>query len=151
MVAPIREIRNIFTSSSTNTIPTQDSILPTMYQANNTGMDILKELSPDNYDKMRGRMLSCISNIFRDISMSSTISSKTYHERMAWKNAMVVNNEHNNKDVSPKLFHETSQEKVIYLSAAAEKQANTLPIGGNLIYNSNSQHVPEKHPISIPT
>ena len=150
MVAPIREIRNIFTSS-TNTIPTQDSILPNMYQANNTGMDILKELSPDNYDEMRGRMLSCISNIFRDISMSSTISSKTYHERMAWKNAMVVDNEDNNKDVSPELFYETSQEKVICLSTAAEKQANTLPTGGNLTYNSNSQHVPEKHPISILT
>jgi len=39
-------------------IPTQDSVLPTVYQANNTGMDILKEQSPDNYDEIRERMLS---------------------------------------------------------------------------------------------
>jgi len=100
MVAPIREIRNIFTSSSTNMIPTQDSILPTVYQANNTGMDILKGQSPDNYDEVRGRMLSHISNISRDTSMSSMISSVAYHERMAWNNAMVVDNDDNNKDFS---------------------------------------------------
>ena len=58
IVAPVREIRNIFTSSSTNMIPTQDSVLPTVYQANNIGMDILKEQSPDNYDEIRERMLS---------------------------------------------------------------------------------------------
>ena len=114
-------------------------------------MDILRDLSPNNYNKMRGRMLSCISNIFRDILMFSTISSKAYHERIAWKNDIVVDDEDNNKDVSPKLFYETSQEKVICLSAVAEKQANILPTGGNLTYNSNSQHVSEKHPISIPT
>ena len=39
MVVPIREIRNKFTSSSTNTIPTQNSILPTVYQDSNTVMD----------------------------------------------------------------------------------------------------------------
>jgi len=33
-------------------IPTQDSILPTVYQANNIGMDILKGQSPNNYDKV---------------------------------------------------------------------------------------------------
>ena len=83
MVAHVREIRNIFTSSSTNMIPTQDSVLPTVYQANNTEMDILKGQSPDNYDKVRERMLLCTSNISRDTAMSSTISSEVYHERMA--------------------------------------------------------------------
>ena len=150
MVAPVREIRNIFTSS-TNTIPTQDSVLPTVYQANNTGMDILKGQSPDNYDEVRGRTLSRTSNISRDTSMSSTISSEAYHERIAWNNAMVVNDDDNNKDVSPELSYETSQEKAICLSAVAEKQANMLPTGGNLTHDSNSQCVPEKHPTSIPT
>ena len=148
MVAPIREIRNIFTSSSTNMIPTQDSILPTVYQANNTGMDILKGQSPNNYDEMRGRMFSCIS---RDTSMSFMISSEAYHERMVWNNAIVVDNENNNKDISPELSYEISQEKAIHLSAAAEKQANMLPIEGNLTRDSNSQHVPKKHSISIST
>jgi len=114
-------------------------------------MDILKGQSPDNNNEVRGRTLSYISNISRDISMSSTISSKAYHERIAWKNAMDVNDENNNKDVSPELSYETSQEKAICLSAAAKKQANMLPTGGNLTHNSNSQHVLEKHPISIPT
>jgi len=121
MVVPIREIRNILTSSSTNTIPTQDSILPTVYQANNIGIDILKGQSPDNYNEVRGRTLSRILNIFRDTSMSSIISSKAYHERIAWNNAMVVDDEDNNKDISPELSYETSQEKAIHLSAAAEK------------------------------
>ena len=81
--------------------------------------------------------------------MSSTISSKAYHERMAWKNAVVVDDENNNKNISPKLSYETSQENVICLSVVAEKQANTLPTGGNLTHDSNSQCVPKKHPISV--
>ena len=81
--------------------------------------------------------------------MSSTISSKAYHERMAWKNAVVVDDENNNKNISPKLSYETSQENVICLSVAAEKQANTLPTGGNLTHDSNSQCVSKKHPISV--
>jgi len=138
MVVPVRKIRKIFTSSSTNMILTQDFSLPTVYQANNTGMDILKGQSPDNYDEVRGRTLLCISNISRNTSMSSMISSKAYHEKIAWKNAMVVDDEDNNKDISPELFYETSQEKAIHLSVMAEKQTNTLPTGGNLIYDNNS-------------
>jgi len=99
---------------------------------------------------MRGRMLSHISNISSNTSMSSTISSKAYHERMAWKNAIVVNDENNNKNISLELSYETSQENVICLSIAAEKQANTLSTGGNLTYDSNFQCVPKKHPISVP-
>jgi len=79
------------------------------------------------------------------------ISSEAYHERMAWNNAMVVDNEDNNKDISPELSYEISQEKAIHLSAAAEKQANTFPIEGNLTCDSNSQHVSKKHSISIST
>ena len=82
--------------------------------------------------------------------MSSTISSKAYHERMARINAMVVNNDDNNKDVFPELSYETSQEKAIHLSVVAEKQANMLPTGGNLTHNSNSQCVLKKHPTLIP-
>jgi len=105
MVMSVREIRNAFTSSSTNTIPTQDSILPTVYQANNIWMDILKEQSPDNYNEVKGRTLSHTSNIFRDTSMFSMISSKAYHERMAWNDAMVADDDNNNKDISPELSY----------------------------------------------
>ena len=53
MVVPIREIRNKLTSFSTNMNPTQNFVLPTVYQDNDTGMNILKEQSPDNYDDVR--------------------------------------------------------------------------------------------------
>jgi len=89
MIAPVREIRNIFTSS-TNTNPTQNYCLPTMYQDNNTGMDILKEKSPNNYNEVRDRLVSCNPSISRDTSISSTKSSITYHERMEQNNSMDV-------------------------------------------------------------
>jgi len=65
---------------------------------------------------------------------------------MAQNNAMVVNDNDSSKDVSPELFYEISQVKAICLSMAAEKQANTLSIRGNLTHDSSPQHVPEKHP-----
>ena len=63
-------------------IPTQNSVLPTVYQDNNTRMDILKGQSPDNCDKVRDRSLSFNPSISRDTLMSSTKSSEAYHERM---------------------------------------------------------------------
>ena len=42
MVTPVREIRNKLTSSSTNMNLTQNFVLPTVYQDNDTGIDILK-------------------------------------------------------------------------------------------------------------
>jgi len=64
---------------------------------------------------------------------------------------MVVDDNDSNKDISPELSYGTSQEKAICLSMAAEKQANMLPMRGNLTHDSSSQHVPKKHPISTPT
>ena len=114
IVASVRDIRNIITSSSTNTTPTQNSILPTVYQVNNTGMDILKGWASDNCNKMRERMFSQSSNVSRDTSMSSTKSSVVYHKRMEKNNDMDIN-----KDVSPGLSYETSQEQTIHLSTTA--------------------------------
>ena len=82
MVVPVREIRNKFTSTSTTMIPTRNLILPTVYQDNNTGMDIFKGQSPDNYDEVRGRTLILNPSISRDTSMFFMKSSKAYHERM---------------------------------------------------------------------
>jgi len=56
-----------------------------------------------------------------------------------------------NKDTSPELSYEISQEKVIHLSMVAEKQTNTLPLKGNLTNNNSSQCVPDKHSTSTPT
>ena len=89
-----------------------------MYQANNTGMDILKGWSPDNFDEMRGRMNSHNSSSSRDTSISSTKSSVAYHERMEQNNGIDVDNP--SKDLSPELFYETTQEKVTCLSIATE-------------------------------
>ena len=70
---------------------------------------------------------------------------------MTWNNDMDINNNNNNKDTFPKLSYETSQEKVICLSTAAEKQADILSLKDNLTNNSSSQCVPDKHSISTPT
>jgi len=101
-------------------------------------MDILKGRAPDNYNEMRGRTLLQKSNIFRNTSISFTISAKLYHKRMTWNNDMDVDDNDNNKDTSSELFYETSQEKVIHLSMAAEKQADTLSLKDNLTNDSSS-------------
>ena len=114
-------------------------------------MDILKGWAPDNYDEMRGRTLLQKSNIFRNTSISSMISAKPYHERMTWNNDMDVDDDDNNKDTSPELSYKTSQEKVIRLSMAAEKQADTLSLKDNLTNDSSSQCVSDKYPTSTLT
>ena len=62
-----------------------------------------------------------------------------------------INNNKNDKNTFPELFYEISQEKVIRLSMAAEKQTNTLPLKSNLTNNNCSQHVLNKHPTSTST
>ena len=125
MVVPIGESVNIsFFNSSSNMIPPWNTILPTVDQVNNTGMDILKGQASNNYNEVRGRMLLLKSNIFRNTSMSFVIYAEPYHKRMTQNNDMDINN-NNNKDTSPELSYKTSQEKVNHLSIVAEKQANT--------------------------
>ena len=81
MVVPNRELVNkLFFSSFTNTFPSQTNTLPTVDLFNNIGMDFLKEWTPDNNDRVRGRKLSHSSNSSRDNSMLSTASSRPYHE-----------------------------------------------------------------------
>jgi len=108
MVASIREIRNKFTSTSTTMIPTQNFILPTVYQDNNIGMDIPKEQSPDNYDDVRGRLLSFNPNISRNTSMFSMKSSVAYHKRIEQNNSMVINKDITNNDISFELLYKTT-------------------------------------------
>jgi len=90
MVAPIRNLGNKFVFFSSNMHLQQDLQLPTVFSSNCTGMDILPEYPPDNYDKVRGRRVSHKLQGSRDSSMSSTKSLVIYHERM----------EHNNEDVN---------------------------------------------------
>ena len=77
--------------------------------------------------------------------MSLTISAEPYHKRMAQNNDMDVDNVGSIKDTSLKLSYKSSQEKEIHLSMTAEKQADILPLKGNLTNTSSPQHVLDKH------
>ena len=92
-------------------IPAQTFALPTASFSNNTGMDIFTEPSPDNYDKVKGRLLSTKEYISRDLSMSSTKSSVMYHKKMEYNNAIVIDKEMVN--ISPTLSYETNQKKAL--------------------------------------
>ena len=56
IVAPNRELVNKpFFNSPTGSFSASTNNLPTVNFFSNTGMDIWKEKSPDNYDEMRDR------------------------------------------------------------------------------------------------
>ena len=87
IVVPIGNLANkqfssFLNFSSFTTSNSQTFTLPTVFPSNNMGMDLLSGPVPDNYNKVRGRNLSTNRSIFRNSSMSSTIFSAVYHERM---------------------------------------------------------------------
>ena len=67
-------------------------------------MDFLPEPIPDNHNEVRGRNLFTNSSISRDLSMSSTKSSVTYHEKIV-NNSMDINEEL--VKLTSALFYET--------------------------------------------
>ena len=98
---------------------------------------------------MRNRLFSCNSSISRNTSISSAKSSKIYYERIEWNNAIVVDEDNNNSNVSPELFYKTSQEKALYLSTVAENQLNTKSTRGILTPNTYLQHDFGQNPNTI--
>ena len=104
-------------SSQTNNLPTVDLF-------SNTGMDILKGKSPDNYDEIRGRNHLCSLHSFRNNSMISIISSKPYHQRMEENNSMDIDDINNTPS---ELSYEASQKREICLRAAVENYEDMLP------------------------
>ena len=118
MVVPVRDIRNKFTSFSPNMTLVQSFTLPTVFQADNIEIDILKESSPDNYDKVRVKSLLANTNISGDSSISFTISFVVYHKKIECNNTMNINN------FSPELSYEISQEKALQVSKVAEYPTN---------------------------
>ena len=104
MVAPVRDLGNKFSSTTSNTSPTLTFELPTVSFTSNTGMDFLSGPSPDNYDEVRGRPLSTNENISRNLSISFMRSFVAYHKRMDRNNTMVIDDDMNNN--SPTLFYE---------------------------------------------
>ena len=85
-------------------------------------MDILKESSPDNYNKMRDRFFLANTNISRNSSISSMKLSATYHEKMKHNNTMNV--DVNMDNFSPELSYEISQEKALQVSKAVMHPTN---------------------------
>ena len=149
-VMSVREIRNKSTSPSSNMYSTQNFALLTVYQVNNTGMDILNEQTLDNYDEMRGRLPSHYSSILRDTSIFSTRSSVTYHNRMKQNNGIIVNKDLPNNDTSPELSYKTTQEKALHLSKATENQLSMRPMHANLTPNTPLQCDSGNHPNMLP-
>jgi len=133
-----------------NMIPPQDSTLLTMFSLNNTEIDFFAGISPDNYDKIRGRSLSTKEYHSRDLSMSSTKSLVVYHNRMEHNNNIVINDEM--VDGSPTLPYETDQKKALHVSKVAELQDNMrLKHDNPNPINSNPQCIFSNEQHSIPT
>jgi len=96
-------------------------------------MNILKERSPDNYNKVRGRKHLHSLHSSRDNSIISMTSSKLYHQRMEENNSMDVDDIDN---ILSELFYKASQEREIRLRAVAENCEDTLPLQGKLTNNN---------------
>ena len=145
MVAPVRDLGNTSSSTTSNTSSSSLLNLPTVPFKSITGMDIFSGIAPDNYDEVRGRPLSTNVNVSRDSSMSSTRSSVAYHEKMEQNNAMIIDDDPNNS--SPALSYEDEQERAIRVSKAADPQNDMRPQCDSLIVpNPNPQHVLNKDP-----
>ena len=97
MVAPIREIANKFTFqmsfSTTISSTNQQIFLPSINISNNMEMDHSTGTNPVNNVDARGRSPQGHKNLSRDSSMSSTVSSTIYHERMEMNNGMDIDSD----------------------------------------------------------
>jgi len=152
MVVPIGNLTNKQFSSSNFSFSTmsnsQNFTLPTIFPSNNMGMDPLSGPVPDNYNGVRGRNLLTNKSVFRDLLMSSTMSSVAYHERMV-NNGMDV--DEGPVESTPALSYEMEQEKAICISKAAEQQGNMRPKGRNLeASNSNPKCIPNVKQHDLP-
>ena len=126
IVAPNRELANKpFFNSSTSSFSSQTNNLPTVDLFSNTWMVILKGRSPNNYNEVRCKNHSCSLHSSRDNSMISMTSSKLYHQRMEENNGMDIDDIIN---TSFELSYKVSQEREIYLRAAAENSEDILPL-----------------------
>ena len=149
MVAPNRELTNkSFLNSSIHAFPPTNTNLPTVDLHNTTGMDISKGQNPDNYDNVKDRKTSWSPTSSRDTSISSTLSSTIYHERMEKNNDMDVNKDDNS---CPELSYKTSQEKKHQLGKATENNFNNRSPCGNLNVDAPTQHVSNNNPTLLPS
>jgi len=118
MVAPVRDLGNKFFFSSANTHSQQafDSTLPTVSSLNHTEMDSSTEQLPVFNFEVRGRTPTSTINLSRESLMASSGWKTPYHSRMDDNmdcDSMIG-------DSTPELSYETEQEKVLYVSKAAD-------------------------------
>jgi len=132
MVVPIGNTANKFISPptlSTTIMPRNlQTLIPTVNENSNTGMDKSTGTNPVNNSDSRGRTSGIKRNLSRDASMSSTCSSVPYHERVTMNNGMDIDS--NPPTEFPALSYEEEQEKELRLRKVAETTTNTRPQGG---------------------
>ena len=130
MVVPIGNIANKFfssTISSSTTSKSQTSALPTMFPSNGTGMDNSTGQEPANNSEVRGRTPTTTFNLSRESLIAFSGQTMLYCDRM--DNRMDCDS--TSKDMAPKLFYETEQEKALWTSKAADLQDPMRTTKGN--------------------
>jgi len=90
-----------------------------VFSTSYTGIDLPSRPYPDNYNKVRGRTSFTNKNISRNLSISSTKSSVTYHKRIANNNSMDVDKVMNDNFLV--LSYEEEQEKALQVRKMAEQ------------------------------
>ena len=143
MVVPIGETANKFTfqtSFSTTILSNnQQTLLPSMNISNNTEMDHSTGTNPVNNNNARGRSPQSYKNLSTDTSMSSTISSTIYHERMEMNNGMDIDSDQ--LVDFPALSYKNEREKQSHLRKAAETINNMRPEDGiNEAFSIQANH-----------
>jgi len=136
MVAPVRDLGNKFFFSSANTHSQQafDSTLPTVSSLNHTEMDSSTEQLPVFNFEVRGRTPTSAINLSRESLVASSGRKTPYHGRMDDN----MDCDSTIGDSTPELSYETEQEKVLYVSKAADQQEPMRSMGGN---NEAPRHI----------
>ena len=133
IIVPIGETVNKFsflTSFSTTILSNnQQNLLPSVNILNNTEMDHFTETNPVINNNARGRSPQIHKNWSRDSSMSSTVSSTIYHEKIELNNDMDIDSDPPVE--SPMLSYEDEREKEICLRKVAETTNSTRLQGVN--------------------
>ena len=131
MVVPIGETANKFTfpTSFSTTIPTinQQNLLPSVNILNNTEVDHSTGSNPVINNDARGRSPQICKNWSRDSSMSFTVSSTIYHEKIELNNGMDIDSDPPVESLM--LSYEEEREKEIHLRKVAET-TNSMRLQG---------------------
>ena len=147
IVVPIGETANKFTFqtsfSTTISSTNQQTFLPSVNVSNNMEMDHSTGTNPVNNINTRGRSPQGHKNLSRDSSISSTVSSTIYHERIEMNNGMDINSDQP-IDFSA-LSYKDEREKESHLRKEAETTTNSRPQDGNneisFIQSNHGNHV----------